>query len=60
MLEEINDQHEDNNMDKVGNQCMVLNDETLDRPVREEVRTMDSMESDKVFCVRRGLRIMIS
>ena len=33
-------------MGEVGNQCMRLSDEILDRPAREVVRIMDAMENE--------------
>ena len=33
-------------MEKVRNQCIMTNDEIIDRPVRDAVRTTDTIESD--------------
>ena len=60
VLEEKNYQHEDKNMDKVGNQCAMLNDEILDRHVRDAVRKWTQWKVRMVICVRRVLRITIS
>ena len=45
-LEAISDQSEENNVEKFGNQCTMTNEEMIDRPVREVVRTIDAMESE--------------
>ena len=34
-------------MEKFGNQCIIMNGEMIDRPVREKVRTIDAMEIEK-------------
>ena len=44
-LEATKNQHEDSNIEKFGNQCMITNDGIMDRPVREVMKTMDAMES---------------
>ena len=46
LLEGTNDYQEDKNKEKIGNKCMMLNDEILDRPMKEAVRKMDAMESE--------------
>ena len=34
---------------KVGNQCMIVKDKTMDRPVRKEVRKMDAIERENGY-----------
>ena len=55
VLEGTNDHQEDKNMDKVGNQGTMLMDKILDRPAREAVRKMDTMENENgCFCEKSG------
>ena len=45
----MHNQQEDNNMEKVGNQCMTMNDGIMDMLLREAVRMMDAMESENGY-----------
>ena len=53
-LEAINNQSEENNMEKVGNQCIMINDEMIDRHAREAVRTIDAMESENSYLFEKS------
>ena len=53
VIETINRKSEESNSDKFGKHCIRLNEGIIDRPVREEVRIIDEMESEKKIFVRK-------
>ena len=42
-------------MEKVGNQCMMVNDEIMDIPVREKVGTIDAIESENGYLCEKSV-----
>ena len=48
-LETKNNESEENNMKKVGNQCIATNDEMIDTPVREVIQIIGTIESDDIY-----------
>ena len=46
IIGKTNNQQECNNIEKVRNQCVIVNNEIMDRPVREAVRIIDAIESE--------------
>ena len=53
-LETMNSQSEENKMEKVGKQCIITNGKMIDRPVRETVRMVDAMESEKNYLFEKS------
>ena len=54
-LEATNNQHEDKNVEKLRNHGTTTNDEIMDRPVREEARTMDAIESENGYSCEKSV-----